>query len=174
MDVDGSVSGVDFVGILFGEVTGNWTAPPPEGCPPPPPSAAAAPAAPTSRSGQPAAVGAMLSPLPGGRTFVLELTIEDADGVLAMDLALDVAALGWRVIDARAAGIGAGHQLLGRRTDGSYRMAFVGVQPLAGSGTFARFVVEGPRDALDRLSSALRVEANEGQIPVVVVGGSAR
>jgi hypothetical protein len=166
--VNGSFSADDFVGILYGDVTGNWTAASEEEmgsfAPLAAPAAAEAPLAP--RTG-PAVLYLAEPPVrvAGTNDWKLVLGLRDADGILGLDLALRS---GGRLTlkSAQAVGIAQGFTAVGNDTGKAGKVALFAASSMRGSGAFLELVVSGNRAAIDRLTTSLTARANEGAIPI--------
>ena len=169
----------NFFAILYGEVTGNWTAP----------SAGLAPSAVAAGESAVAAedraeadrlrsagvrrstfpepsAGATLTlsgwkpPFTAGTEQVLTLSVKDGDGLEALDLtvAFDPAV---QVLSVRPVGLGSSFRVLSNGTSGGHRIAMFTTVPMRGSGPLLeiRVRVDARRPAPPRL---LRADANEG------------
>ena len=158
----------DFIAILYGDVTGNWTAESEEGlgsfAPLAAPAAAEAPLAP--RTG-PAVLYLAEPPvrIRGTNDWKVVLGLRDADGILGLDLALRA---GGRLTlkSVRALGIAESFTAVGNDTGQAGKVALFAASSMRGSGAFLELVVSGSRAAVDRIGSALTARANEGAIPI--------
>ena len=186
-----------FLGVLYGDVTGNWTAPAlfsqgggaPAAPSPETSMAEASPRIPVSvfQSGSVAVVtpgavdavdaaakGALLylagapTQNPDG-TWTLVLGLQRADGILGLDMALRYDAEAIHVRNIAATGLGAAWTAAGNSGAGEYRVALFGVQPLAGSGSFLTVTYEMAVH-VDGLPFAVDAQANEGRIPISWAG----
>ncbi|MCP3979258.1 MAG: hypothetical protein GY716_08020 [bacterium] len=182
-------SGVDFVGVFYGDVTLSWE--------PSPPSAAGfkvdrnravtgrAAVDDLSRVGtvstpygdpvlpdltpreEPAVLYLAGAPrrLDDGRVEYL-LGLMNADGIQAIDFKL-VGKGGASLVGVTATDIAAGYQAFSNDSSGEAAIAIFGVEPMVGTGEFLSIVV-----AADHVAAGfpfkVQVEANEGLIPVVI------
>jgi hypothetical protein len=158
----------DCVAILYGDVTGNWTADSEQlgafqaiAAPP----AVEAPLAP--RTG-PAVLYLAEPPvrIPGTNDWKVVLGLREADGILGLDLALRGGGGRVALKSAIAVGIAAQFTALGNDTGQQGKVALFSAAPMRGSGAFLELVVSGNRAAVDRIGSAITGRANEGAIPL--------
>ena len=172
-DVD--LTGVDFAGILYGDVTGNWGEPVS--------GLAGAPAGssgPTTESNAPRSVGAETSAvsrrtgatmfvasgptrLPDGRVEVV-LGIRGADGILG--LSMDLFAERGTATDVSVETIGLASHMNVAENDrpGRHTVSLYGAEPIEGEGPFLRVVYTS--GSAESTAFTVSAEANEGAIPV--------
>jgi len=188
----------NFVGILLGDVSGNWApaAPlaPPRGAEALALTASAEAAAvaadaeraqvlrragvgrPAPAGGPVSEAGAVLSldgwsrPLAAGERRTLLVTISDADGIEGLDIDLGFDAARLSIVSIEAAGIGADLSAIAHQAGGGARVAAYGPVPLSGSGTVLKITVEARTDLGRSLPLTIGAEANEGRIPLRVKG----
>jgi hypothetical protein len=176
----------DFHAVLFGDVSGNWTPNPPlgvsgpyrgpeqdaatrdrdwamkpRGVSPPVPRRGAAR---LSLSGWPASARP-------GEQYRVTVSIENADGILGLDLELvyDRTALSVRGVE--PVDLAATQNFFGSDGDGRYVIALYGPTPLRGSGRLLEVMVEA-RTRTDRPPFQIRAQANEGEIPLRIRGAA--
>jgi len=169
-------SGEDYVGILYGDVSGNWS---PSGTKraessaetdePAAKAAQITPLAPTEivRTG-PAVIslrgwGGIQEP---GETRTLLVSLQRADGIVALDLDLDYDSSELSIVDVRAVGLASSLLLASHDLGGSLRIAMYGTQPLRGSGEILAITVEARGHLGGRPPLRIKALANEGAIPV--------
>ena len=104
-----------------------------------------------------------------GEQRELQLRIEDADGIEALDLALayDPA---WIAIEAvRKVDLGARLVAMSHDTGGVVEVGMYGILPLEGSGTLLSITVRAHQDLGFELPVRVKGVANEALIPIRVV-----
>jgi len=163
--IDGSLTGDDFVGILYGDVTGNWTADS-ESMGPFAPLAAPS----TVQELLPARTGPAVAyfaepptRIPGTNDWKVVLGLRDADGILGLDLTLKDAGLALK--GARAVGIAAQFTAVSNAAGDAGKVALFATAPMRGDGPFLELILSGDRATLERLGTVLSLRANEGAIP---------
>jgi hypothetical protein len=190
----------NFYAVLYGDVTGNWTAPTGGGgggagifaasggsTSLEEQAAAARDRAIAERLRQdgraktmerrPDAGPAVLSligwkALRAGEQRQLTVDLRSANGIFGLDLTLEYDAMRVKVVSIESAGIGAGLSLARADGSGESRIAAYGLLPLSGSGPVLKITVEALRDTGRRASPAIGGVANEGAIPLRVRGSS--
>jgi hypothetical protein len=177
-------SGKNFYAILYGDVTGNWQ-----------PAAffasMAEKALPSideketmpdeqATTGQPAtdavrnpasppaevSIDRFTTPLRQGERRELTIRLDNADGILGLDLDLRYDATRIKIVGVRPTGIATGWGLAHSDQRGAHRITTYGVQPLAGSGTAIIVTVEGIASAGSAMPIQIDGIANEGTIPL--------
>jgi hypothetical protein len=93
------------------------------------------------------------------------LSVDDADGIQAMDLALRYDSRRVKVVDVRTGAMTSGYSLVRNDLDGESRMALFGLEPLAGSGVLLLITVETD-GVLTNDDLGIEAQLNEGGIPV--------
>ena len=140
----------DYLGIVYGDVSGNWP-----GILPPP------------RQVADAARSAIVRDLsaPSGNDLTVSVHLDDAEGILsaAMTLRYDSKAL--RVSQVQAGAMTADYSIAHHASGGSLRIALAGSHPLSGSGELVTIAFEGDDRETIRL---LDLQLNEGRIPVAI------
>jgi hypothetical protein len=179
----GPVTTDNFYAILYGDVSGNWSAGGMGALAPLAQEADAWPGAvdrealraraaslrPRSAEAPPAALGLEGSglELARGETRDLVLSIEDADGIEALDLAFHYDPSRIVIRSVRPAGLAAGWALHSGGDKGRWLGSLFGLLPLQGDGALLVVTVEAigtrPTPAVPLTVSA---SANEGRIPV--------
>ncbi len=170
----------DFLAVLYGDVTGNWSshdAPPPSGDG----LVASAPEA-DLFAGQ--TLGAPVAPSSGAFFFIAEqpvrnedgsytvvLGLQHADGIQALDLALVYDAQRVTLRQLAPVGIAASMHLAERddRAAGRAQAALFGVQPMLGTGAFLSVTFE-TAEPVSGLPLSIEASANEGAIPLSWAG----
>ena len=178
-----------FLGILYGDTTGNWTAPAfaqsmDEKTPAPSLEAAAETALAESTVRIPATAleagsGSWASAKgKGGATlylasgpvknpdgsYTIALGVQQAHGILALDVLLKLDSSVVQVQSVAATGIGSAFSAIGSKADAGYAVALYGVTPLEGTG--ALFNVTYTTSAPSGMPFRVDAQANEGLIPI--------
>ncbi len=181
--LSGPVNTDNFYAILYGDVTGNWSAGGTGALAPlaietdawpgqvdrEALRARAASLRPRAADAPPAVLGLEGSglELARGETRDLVLSIEDADGIEALDLAFHYDPSRIAIRSVRPAGLAAGWALHSGGDQGRWRGSLFGLLPLQGDGALLVVTVEAigtrPTPAVPLTVSA---SANEGRIPV--------
>ncbi len=178
----GPVNTDNFYAILYGDVTGNWAAQTGGFAPMAVETAAwpgpvdrealrarAATLRPRAADAPPAELGleGFGLELARGETRDLVLSIEDADGIEALDLTFHYDPSRLAIRNVRPAGLAADWALQSASEKGRWRGSLYGLLPLQGDGTLLVVTVEAvgarPTPAVPLTVSA---SANEGRIPV--------
>jgi hypothetical protein len=183
--LDSDRTGEDYVGVLYGDVTGNWTPP----APPPPPEAAGpsspAPAVPSGAHVRPApsgdgpactlSLGRLGRSRPGDKVQRLALQGAGCKGVLGLDLTL---AYDPRVLSVRGATTTprtSGFTVVIHDRGGRYEVSLYGPHPLERNGDLLVLELERIGAISPKSPMALEfAEANEGAIPVRLAPTPAR
>jgi len=181
----------NFVGILLGDVSGNWA--PAAPLAPPRGAEALAVTADTERAqalrqkgmGRPTAAVrpgsgdvALLSldgwskPLAAGSRRTLLVTVRNADGIEGLDLDLGFDPARLSIVSVETDGIGADHTAIAHQAGGSARVAVYGPVPLSGSGTVVKITVEARTDLGRTLPMTIGAEANEGRVSLRIKGAA--
>lgn len=164
--------GVDLAGIVYGDVTLNWT-----------PTAKSAVAGSESQPEPKAAEVsdidlsprqeaallylAAVRPLRDG-TVEYVLGLADADGIRSIDLKLRYPR-GLTLVSTEALDLVSGFQTVSHdQGHGRAATAMYGLQPLIGTGEFLSLIVRSDGPATGAFPLGLEIEANEGLIPVVL------
>ena len=160
-----------FLGVMYGDVTGNWA--------PPVFFGATADGADVS---EPISAGSIQNPRQvrisegamlyligaprqvGDGQWQYTLGLQNADGILGMDLTLR-AAQGTTIQTVTAAGIASGFQLVSNSVDNDSMISMFGIDPMVGSGQFLVVTVK-TTGGLSGMPFEVSAEANEGLIPV--------
>jgi hypothetical protein len=177
----------DFVGVLYGDVTGNWVEPPPiasfaaptDGASPEDAAAPAPVAAPVTAPATTAEAAAGKSPtravlyMAQGPTrradglYDVVLGIQHADGILGLDMTLRYNAGDIAIRAIAPTGIGSSFTADSRDENGECALSFFSASAMEGTGPFAIVTIDlahGAGAGLFRISA----EANEGRIPLTV------
>ncbi len=176
--------GKNFYAILYGDVTGNWqpaaffssvaekalpsieeTETMPADLPAadqPAKDAVRNPASPPAE----VSIDRFTTPLRFGERRELTIRLDNADGILGLDLDLKYDATRIKIVGVRPAGIATGWGLAHADGRGAHRITTYGVQPLAGSGTAIIVTVEGAASAGSAMPIQIDGIANEGTIPL--------
>ena len=184
--ITASQAGQNFSAILYGDVTGNWAGPQPTFAS----SSSAAksdelaaenelsalinnrPAvqATRSRNAGPAVLSANegLGVLKGGERRQITIDLQNADGILGLDLSLGYDPSRIRIVDVQGAGLGSSFIWAKAGHEGTYKIAGYGIDPLSGSGPVVTVTVEALRNAGGPGLLSVQASANEGTIPVEV------
>jgi hypothetical protein len=170
--VTGTVSDANIVGLLFGDVTGNW--------PVTDVAALAEPtiAIPTSpepvsqvhpRTG-PATIYVPERPtrVPGTLDWKFVLAIRDADGIEGLDLVVRFGRSGVRFKELRTVGIASSMTAVGNLVESGLKIALFGARPLSGSGSVLEITVTGESGAGVGTPTLFDASANEGLVPIAV------
>jgi hypothetical protein len=177
--ITGAESGKDFHAILYGDVTGNWqpaallatlVEKPASSLQETKAMAADRPAveidASKSSPASEVSIDRITTPLARGERRQLTVRLENADGILGLDLKLSYDASRLRIVNVEPTGIATGWGVAHGDRQGTHRITTYGVQPLSGSGTALIVTVEG----LSSVGRATPVQidgvANEGAIPL--------
>ena len=173
----------DFLGVYYGDVTGNWTAPAgvsnvvadPGADETSPEETAEGPTSAGRTYPPPVGPGARLDIADGPRrsqdgSWTVVFGLENADGILGLDLELFYDAADVTIQSVTATGIASSLQLVKNDIDSATRIVLYGTKALRGSGAFlqARYTTTRPGTALPFRVAA---QANEGQIPIVRAPG---
>jgi hypothetical protein len=176
----GPVNDAEFLGILYGDVTGNWGLPivfaaargqasevaPPESSAP----TATMEMAVASRATEAVLYVSRGMRMTATRQWEVLLGLQNADGILGLDLTLsydpDVVA----IRNVKETGVAAPLQLVSNQEDDTLRITLYGATPLQGSGDFlvVTFEAKAPFNGVPFVVSA---SANEGRIPISVAPG---
>lgn len=188
-----SVSDVDFVGVLYGDVTGNWGEP----------AASFAGGAENDANlvvdapvlTRPAVAGAGARNLGAGSdggtirigggavrqatlyiaaaptrnddgTWTVVLGLSNADGILGLDLGLSMDPQYGRITGIRTTGIASDMHAQSNDLAGTRAVSLFGVTPMAGTGEFLVVTFATSGSTVGPLT--VSAEANEGQIPLVI------
>jgi hypothetical protein len=185
--VSQAVSAANFHAILYGDVTGNWQAASLLASSRARPVATEESAAiaadhelaarlatrpdrdvPKRLAGVPAglSIDRLAKPLRPGERADLTVRLDNAGGILGLDLSLTYDASRFAVVGVRVAGIGSDCSLAQAGTGGTLKLAMYGVLPLSGSGPLLTITVEARTNTplLTPLKAA--AVANEGRIPI--------
>jgi hypothetical protein len=176
-----------FLGVLYGDVTGNWTAPvlfgQSAGDKAQAPSLETALAetsvlVPTPELIQSATLAAMGGPNKGAGLYVvgspvknsdgtwsLVLGMQRADGILGLDMNLHRVSKAIHVVGVTTTGIGSAWTVAGNADGDDYRVGLFGVQALQGTGAFLK-VTYSMTSNVNGLPFKVGALANEGAIPV--------
>ena len=190
----GVAENYSFLGVLYGDVTGNWTAPVLFG--------ASSPAIPDTdvRSETPALDvetqsfrteqvpalekldpartvrterfgGAVLYLASGPKlnkdgSYTVELAIQHADGIQGLDMSLHYDAAAIHVTGVTTTGIGSGLTAVSNQNGNDTMIAAFGSAAMAGSGSFLK-VTYTMTSHVDGVPFTVAAQANEGQIPLV-------
>jgi hypothetical protein len=172
-------SGKNFYAILYGDVTGNWQpaaqfASMAENALPsveekeaiatdvPAAEAVRSPASPPAE----VSIDRLTTPLGPGERRQLTVHLENADGILGLDLNLRYDASRIKIVGVQPTGIATGWGLAHSDRPGFHRITTYGVQPLVGSGAAAIVTVEGIADGGRAMPIQIDGIANEGTIPL--------
>jgi hypothetical protein len=185
-----------FLGILYGDVTGNWTAPVLFGASSPAlPDVEVTSELPTLeleassiRAARPPALealdpaagrtvhterfaGAVLYLASGPRqnkdgSYTVELGIQRADGIQGLDMSLHYDAAAIHVRNVTATGMGSGLSVISNTTGNDTMIAAFGANALVGSGSFLKVTYE-LTSQVDGIPFTVAAQANEGRIPLV-------
>jgi hypothetical protein len=172
--------GQNFLAILYGDVTGNWTGPAPLAGSTSSASAARStealaadqelanllgnrPANPATRgeNAGPAliATNERLGALKPGERRQITISVQNADGILGLDVSLGYDPSRIRIVDVQGTGLGA--SFIWAKGD-------QGIDPLSGSGPLLTVTVEALRNAGGPNVLSIQASANEGAIPLDV------
>jgi hypothetical protein len=185
----GNETAVDFYAILYGDVTGNWTAPGSGFAA----SRAAIPSeendallrdralveqlkrmgAPPVIERRPGMAAAELSlsgwkQLRAGERRQLTVDLRNADGILGLDLVLRYDASRLAIVGVQAAGIGSALSVARADQRGTQRIAAYGYAALSGSGSILTITVEGLKSTGRQLPPTIGGVANEGAVQLRV------
>ena len=179
----------NFSAILYGDVTGNWSGPAPfagfgSG------SSTAKPADEIAADQELAALLAnrpTLHPFRGGNagSAVLSMngsagvlragerrqvtiSLQNADGILGLDLSLGYDASRIRIVDVAGTGLGTSFIWAKAGQGETYRVAGYGIDPLSGSGPVLTVTIEALRNGGVPNLLSVQASANEGAIPLEV------
>ncbi len=185
-----SATDVDFVGVLYGDVTGNWGelassfAADPE-----PASVVGGDLALTSATTTVAprnlgtSDGGVIRIGGGGvrqatlylataptrnadGSWTVVLGLSNADGILGLDLGISMDPQYGRITGIRTTGIASGMHAQSNESAGTRAVSLFGVTPLAGTGEFLVVTLTANGNTVGQI--AVSAEANEGQIPLVI------
>jgi hypothetical protein len=170
LPISGDETANDLAGVVYGDVTLNWT--------PPSPSRAVeregvenlAPVMPDMRlRPYPARLYLAAGPKPlDDGSWELLLGISGSDGIQAMDFKLGYDPQQVTLLGAEARGLAAGMQVISHdNEDGKAAVALYGVEALGGAGELISLRVRFEPGAEAGFPFSLRIEANEGLIPVI-------
>jgi len=106
------------------------------------------------------------TPLRRGEQRPLTIRLDNADGILGLDLSLRYDATRIRIVGVQPTGIATGWGLAHSDRQGIHRITTYGVQPLVGSGAAVVVTVEGIADSGGVAPIQIDAVANEGTIPV--------
>jgi nitrous oxidase accessory protein NosD len=174
--IAGDTTALDFKGVVYGDVTLNWT--PPGGLAPTSPEGTGAVPV-TAAVGDPVEVS--LTPRAEVATLYLanapeqqddgswiyKLGIELSDGIQGMDVKLGYRPGTVRLLEARTVGVASGMSVLSHdQENGRASVALWGATPLTGTGEFLELRVAFENGATSGFPFGLHVEANEGLIRV--------
>jgi hypothetical protein len=187
--ITGPQTAKDFYAILYGDVTGNWTAPGSGFAA----SRAAIPSeennalirdleiadrfrregAPPVIERRPGTAAAELSlvgwkPLRAGERRQLTVELRNADGILGLDLVLRYDPSRLAIVGVQGTGIGSALSVARADQHGMQRIAAYGYAALSGSGSILTITVEGLNDKGRQLPPTIGGVANEGGIPLRV------
>jgi hypothetical protein len=188
-------TGKDFLAILYGDVTGNWSGPQlargfpmaaklessPETLAPDQALVdqfkhGAAPAVERLNPGAPAGLwmADWPAPLRAGERREVTINLDDADGILGLDLSLTYDASKISIVGAQASGIGSQFFLAQSNQKGTYRIAGYGLTSLSGSGSVLTVTVEALQNLGRDIPIRISGVANEGGIALEVRGKGKR
>ena len=170
----------DFLGILYGDVTGNWIAPALFAAP-----AAAgddevsAPTTGITPVGPVASTEAAVLYLVSGPvrnsagSYEVVLGIQNSDGIIGLDMGLHYDPATIRIQGVTALGIGSTMTIAGNTIGQELMLALYGPDPLRGAGSFLKVTYDMLTPA-SGLPFSVSIQANEGQIPVAFNPGVPR
>ena len=185
----GNQTGQNFLGILYGDVTGNWHDPILVGTPFAasaverlPEDIAADNELSTLLANRPAiqatrgdnAGPAVLSMngsagvLRMGERRQITISLQDAEGILGLDMSLGYDASRIRIVDVQGTGLGTSFIWAKAAQAGTYKIAGYGIDPLAGSGQLLTVTVEALKNGGGPNLLSVHASANEGAIPLDV------
>ena len=101
-----------------------------------------------------------------GERAELTVRLDNADGILGLDLTLTYDASRFALVSVRTTGIGSECTVAQAGTRGSLKLAVYGVTPLSGSGPLLTVTLEALTNASVQAPLKLTALANEGRIPV--------
>jgi hypothetical protein len=163
----------DFYAILYGDVTGNWTAPAGKSAISDEDRKTPRPAdVKRQRSRSDAAylsVTGWTGPLAAGEKRELLFTIVKADGIEALDLKIDYNPERIRIVQVSRSGIGSQFNLVSHDVGGRHNIGMYGLLPLEGSGAVLSVTVEALSDLGRAHGMRVSGQANEKQIPLVIM-----
>jgi hypothetical protein len=107
---------------------------------------------------------------PGNRFVQLVLAVDDADGILAVDLGLTPASRRVSIVDVQTTALTSEFQLVRNDVDGNTELALFGVRPLQGSGALLVVTVEVRGRFPKGLPISIEAHINEDLIPVELQG----
>jgi hypothetical protein len=184
-----SQTGQNFLGILYGDVTGNWAGPNPHGSFFAASSAQRSPeaiaaddelstllanrrAVPATRSDNAGPAVVSMNGLAGvlrkGERRQITISLQDAEGILGLDLSLGYDASRIRIVDVQGTGLGTSFIWAKAAQAGTYKIAGYGIDPLAGSGQLLTVTVEALKNGGGPNLLSVHASANEGAIPLDV------
>jgi len=175
----------DFSGILYGDVTGNWTAPvlfSSEQDAAQAPTLETTLAATSKRIPTPVLVSGSMARLDGKNkgavlylaaapvknadgTWSVTLGLSRADGILGLDMNLTFETETVQVLGVTTTGISSAWTASGRADSGRYQVALFGVEALQGTGAFLK-VTYSTTNNVTALPFGVGAQANEGAIPI--------
>jgi len=190
--ISGAQTGKNFYAVLYGEVTGNWQ---------PVAGFTSAAASLASAEEQQAAVedrqlaerlerdrplqiarsatspeaqlllSGWAGPLRAGQRRQLTVRLQNADGILGLDLSLRYDPSRIAIVSVETTGIGSGFASAHADLAGTHRIAAYGVIPLSGSGAVLNVTIEALKGTGRQVPLQLSGVANEGRIPLRVREG---
>ena len=188
--IGAGVTGQNFYAVLYGEVTGNWQ--------PAPAFGSSSSTRETSLEEQAAfktdqlaaarireanttqvvrapgsapadlTLGGWSLPLQAGQRRQLTIDLHNADGILAVDLALKYDPSRIAIVDVVSTGIGSGFNVAHADQKGTHRIAAYGVLPLSGSGSVLTVTIEALKTTGRVAPVTITGTANEGAVPLRV------
>jgi hypothetical protein len=188
--LDGSQTGQNFLGIVYGDVTGNW---PYDGSR----LAAFGSSSATAKSTEELAADQELAALLNNRPAIqatrsqnagpaliqtnegtgslkagerrqITISLQNADGILGLDMSLGYDSSRIKIVDVQGTGLGASFIWAKGGQGQTYKLAGYGIDPLSGSGQLLTVTVEALRNAGGPNLLSVRASANEGAIPLEV------
>jgi hypothetical protein len=118
-------------------------------------------------------INGLTTPLRAGERRQLTIGIENADGILGLDLKLSYDPSRFGIVGVSSTGIATGWGVAHSDAPGTLRISTYGVSPLAGTGAVLTVTVEGRTGKGRAIPLGLSAVANEGAIPLRVEQRSA-
>jgi hypothetical protein len=179
--------GLDFLAILYGDVTGNWPredlmrSQAPGFQLPKSAEAIAADAelanllanrpaiqATRSQNAGPAVLSMNERPgvLKAGERRQITIDLQNGDGILGLDMSLGYDPSRIRIVDLQGTGLGSSFLWAKAGKNGTYKIAGYGIDPLSGSGPLLTVTVEALQNGGGPNLLSIQASANEGAIPL--------